>query len=206
MSMYPKIDGLPTQPGWYWTVSGFGRVKTVELDEDEVGLYWEEYEAGEYKGAYRPDETPYLTWHGPIPPPGQDVGGFGLVEIEEWAAWIDQSEGTEVSGSDRAICVAHAILEAAAEFDAKPIPPPLAAEREPCKAWREEQPAVWVLRGSNGERIARVLFCGCRGYRWDAAKRADVVDSLRLAQLAAEDAVLAEAQATINTIAGGQGE
>ena len=42
---------------------------------------------------------------------------FGLDEIIEWASWVDHTEGTEVSSGDKAICVAHAILEAVEQYE-----------------------------------------------------------------------------------------
>ena len=42
---------------------------------------------------------------------------FGLEEIIKWASWVDHTEGTEASSREKAICVAHAILEAAEKFD-----------------------------------------------------------------------------------------
>ena len=42
---------------------------------------------------------------------------FGLEEIIKWAAWVDHTEGTEVSSGDKAICIAHAILEASCAYE-----------------------------------------------------------------------------------------
>ena len=47
-----------------------------------------------------------------VPDKEGECGGFGLHEIIEWASWVNHTEGTEVSASGNAICVAHAILEA----------------------------------------------------------------------------------------------
>jgi hypothetical protein len=41
---------------------------------------------------------------------------YGLDEIIEWASWVDRTEGTEVSSGEKAICVAHAILEAVEQY------------------------------------------------------------------------------------------
>lgn len=42
---------------------------------------------------------------------------FGMEEIIEWAAWVDHTEGTEASAPEKAIVIAHAILEASCAYE-----------------------------------------------------------------------------------------
>lgn len=79
-----------------------------------------------------------------------------------------------------------------------PIPEPLTTDREPCAAWvQDEARNRWTL----GE-IAAVDALSAGMYSWSTDHDDGMAFDPRVAQLAAEDAVLAEAWQRIETIGG----
>lgn len=89
---------------------------------------------GEFRNMTRDfaDDTPLAVRNAPLPVLYHlCVEGLVHVEIEipdaievdsldgilEWAAWIDHLEGTSGSAGEKALCVAHAILDAVCDYE-----------------------------------------------------------------------------------------
>lgn len=86
-----------------------------------------------------------------------------------------------------------------------PIPEPLTADREPCAAWKDLGQGYWALLTADGQRVMAESWPHVDQYEWQQVndqRAKGIKPTLKEAQLAAEDAVLAEAWKRIETIRG----
>jgi hypothetical protein len=84
-----------------------------------------------------------------------------------------------------------------------PIPEPTTGEREPCKAWREEEPGALILRSTTGDLLAAVSAGGRGAWleMWESSRFKEY-PTTRAAQLAAEDAIRQECNARLAVLDG----
>jgi len=91
-----------------------------------------------------------------------------------------------------------------------PIPPPQTGERKPARGWVQDTQSQYAWRLGGWAAVSGNATSGyCATNAWEKTATGHQYvrfDTLKAAQLAAEDAVLAEAQATINAITGWQQE
>lgn len=72
-----KVEGLPTEPGWYWCRGKYSRIQIKEVTSINSELYlwdgskWVDVES--FKG---------LTWYGPLTPPDHIGEANGMMEVE----------------------------------------------------------------------------------------------------------------------------
>lgn len=68
-----KLDGKPTEPGWYLYREGL-EIKCVELCDDEFYAYWhgcEESDRVEWMSGQWSERIPDCDWEGEEPPKGK---------------------------------------------------------------------------------------------------------------------------------------